>query len=210
MHSAPRQLVWLTAKPVPACSVCGLPEALSTSGQAHALPTGQQPHSPALEVPLELPGAVVEDAAVACTLRGASCTATNTGRTPEAHTSVAPVGRQRIGVEHLPQLMWRPGHLAAQVRRGAGLACPGDSSRRPCTAQHVWHTRCPYLWLLNNQANARRQSAVCRLRRLSCTPHAACCCQCLLHTSICHTPRKFLHSTAPLTQRSVPANAATI
>lgn len=53
-----------------------------------------------------MPEAVVEDTVVASTLRGAVCTATNTGRTPEAHTSLAPVGRQKVRVEHLPQRTW--------------------------------------------------------------------------------------------------------
>ncbi len=96
--------MWLTAKLVPACSIWGMRQASSSGRQSHAWPVGQQPHSPALEV--LVPEAVVEDTVVASTLRGAVCTATNTGRTPEAHTSLAPVGRQKVRVEHLPQRTW--------------------------------------------------------------------------------------------------------
>ena len=156
-------LMWLTAKPVPARSMCGSHKASCSSRQSYALPVGQQPHSPALEV-LVVPDALVEDAVVASTLRGAFCTATNTGRTPEAHTSLAPVGRQRIKAEHLPQLVWCPGLPAAQVSQGAGLAFFGYYAWCLCTAQHVWHTGCPDLWLLNHQANERFPPVVSRLQ----------------------------------------------
>ena len=70
---------------------------------------------------------VEEDAVVASTVRGASCTATNTGRTPVAHTSLAPVGRQRkrsstcLRAYLLPRASCCPGLAGSWAKLSRGL-----------------------------------------------------------------------------------------